>query len=210
MQLKIGALTNTPTLRRSILCLLLVGVSLGPIDCSPHIVATRRSVDNPTNYLFKMHMVDAGPMLERHAKTFNSGKFDMEEICYHGSAKPEKWWPVAAQKALSRDSGRAKIWLRVSVDSSEIYRGKDGLPLGYLMECALSLIAVDSEHVRASITVLKAEACSGKELFPRPPHFVHEPRCKAVEPTTIEEYKILQSLGAELGIFDTMPALTSK
>lgn len=57
------------------------------------------------------------------------------------------------------------------------------------------------------IKVLNAKVHLRDQLLPSPPHFVNNPIYKEVEPTTIEEYKILQCVGKGLGVIAQMPPL---
>ena len=97
--------------------------------------------------------------------------------------------------------------MEITVDSSDIYFNKKGKPLKYLMECVAHFTAIDSNTTKVEIKVLNAKVHIRNKLLPSPPHFINNPVYKNVMPTTIEEYKILQSFGLFLGVLDKMPQL---
>ncbi len=177
------------------------------LSCNSQKLILKDFPNNPTSYTFKIKNENVHLFLENDASKFNTPKFYIRDIFYHGSPKKNNWWPVAAKNALSGETCNNDIWMQITVDSSDIYFSKKGEPLEYLVECVLHFTVIDSNTTKVAAKVLNAKVHIRNQLLPSPPHFVRNPVYKEVKPTTIEEYKILQCIGKWLGVIDSMPPL---
>lgn len=177
-------------------------------SCGSQNVISKGLSNNPTSYIFKINIHDACVLLEKSCNRNSSFKFNIRDLYYHHTSKKSSW-PQAAKTALAGEAHKYDAWMKITVDSSDIYFNKKGQPLEYLMECNAHFTSIDSNTTRMEIKVLNAKIRLRDQLLPSPPHFVNNPVYKAVKPTTIEEYKILQCFGKGLGVINQMPALKS-
>lgn len=164
--------------------------------------------NNPTSYTFKISTNDVLNVLQKcHYDSYYSGqKLKIVELYHNYNNRFKSLWPDEVKTILSNNENKYDFWIKILVDSSDIYFIKQK-PLEYTLECIGHINKVDSNSIKLEIKVLNAKVLIRNELLPRPPHFVHNPIYKKVEPTTIEEYKILQCIGKSLGIISQMPAL---
>jgi hypothetical protein len=176
------------------------------MDSYSQKITSKSLPNNPTSYIFKIKVEEARFTLEKSYYEFGGLSLYIHDIYYRGKWKRSSW-PDVARNALSGDANKNDVWMQVSVDSSDVYFNKKGKPLGYEMECLVHFTAIDSTHTKMEIKVLNAKVHVRDRLLPSPPHFENNPVYKTVKPTTIEEYKILQCMGKELGVFDRMPPL---
>jgi hypothetical protein len=177
------------------------------LSCSSQKLISKDFPNNPISYTFKMKIENPGFFLEKYVRRFNTLKFFIHDIFYNGSSRKVNEWPDAVKNSLSGEANKNDIWMQLTVDSSDIYFNKKGKPFEYLMECVAHFTAIDSNTTRIEIIVLNAKIHLRNRLLPSPPHFVKNPVYKKVKPTTIEEYKILQSIGKWLEVIDLMPKL---
>jgi len=153
-----------------------------------------------------MKIDDARFTLEKGFFKYSDLKFEVSDVYYNGTWKRGSW-PEAAREVLARDVNKYDVWMRVTVDSSDIYFNRKKKPFSYEMVCVAHFIPVDANTTKIEIKVLDSKINMGKKLLPGSPHFVRGAVYKPVKPTTIEEYKIIQCLGKELGVINQMPVL---
>jgi hypothetical protein len=175
--------------------------------CRPKRILSKILPNNPTGYIFKIKAVDARFVLAKNLHKYSSLKFHVLEDIYRSSFEKVRLWPTAAKKALFVEANKDNVWMRVSVDSSDVYFNNKNKPLEYEMECLVHFTAINETTTKMEIKVLTSKVHLRDRLLPSPPHFVNNPVYKNVTPTTIEEYKILQCMGKELGVIDQMPPL---
>lgn len=179
------------------------------ISCSSQKILLKNPLpNNPTSYIFKTKLNEVTKLLQGgYIDSYYSGhKLKIIEMYHNDYDKFKKIWPNRVKTILSTEENKYDIWMKIGIDSSEIYINKDK-PLEYLMECLAHLSIIDSNTIKVEIIVLNAKVHLRDELLPRPPHFINNPIYKNVAPTTIEEYKILQCIGKGLGILNQMPPL---
>jgi len=63
----------------------------------------------------------------------------------------------------------------------------------------LHIKSIDGLHSQITVTTIDSKIVIGKEMIPKPPHFVRKDKTLAVEPSTIEEYEILLEIGKLVG-----------
>jgi hypothetical protein len=177
-------------------------------DCSSQKIISKGFHDNLTSYNFKIKVEDARFVLAKNLYKYSSLKFHvLDDIYYRSSFEKVRFWPTAARNALFIEANKNDVWMRVSVDSSDVYFNKENKPFEYEMECIVHFTAINETTTKMEIKVLTSKVHIRDQLLPSPPHFVNNPVYKNVKPTTIESYKIIQCMGKELGVIDQMPLL---
>jgi hypothetical protein len=88
---------------------------------------------------------------------------------------------------------------------SKIYLKENGDSLDYLAGFYLHLESIDETHTKVKITTIEPRIIIGRELLPSPPNMVRKDKTMPVEPSTIEEYKILLDIGRLVGEKDMPP-----
>lgn len=111
------------------------------VSCSSQKIISKSLPNNPTSYIFKIKIEDVRVVLEKNCNRNSSSKFNVRDIYYHGTWKKSSW-PEAAKTALAGDDKKYDVWMRVTMDSSDIYFNKKGKPLKYLMECTAHFTAI--------------------------------------------------------------------
>jgi hypothetical protein len=190
------------------ICVLLLFLLVYVFECNAQKIVVKPFPNNPTSYIFKVNIDDARFILAKSFYKYSSSKFHViDNVFYYGCPKKLSWWPIVAKNALCNKDNQYDIWMQMSVDSSDIYFNKIGNPFAYEMECIVHFTAIDNNTTKMEIDVLNAKIHLRDRWLPSPPHFVNNPVYKTVKSTSIEEYKILQCMGGDLGVIDQMPAL---
>src|ERR1039457_5656566 len=91
--------------------------------------------------------------------------------------------------------GKSKVYLQVNGDS-----------INYWAWFYLHLDEIADGRTSVKIRTFESQLIIGRELIPKPPHFIKGDKTISVEPTTIEEYQILLKLGNLVGE-EKMPLL---
>ena len=175
-------------------------------ECTAQRIISKEFPDNPTSYMFKIKIDDARFALERGIFKYSDLKFEIKDIYDNGTWK-RTYWPEEVKDALSKEVNKYDVWMSIAVDSSDIYFKNKKRSFGYEMVCIAHFTPIDSNTIKIEIKVLDSKVNIGTKLLPSLPHFVRGPVYKSVKPTTIEEYKIIQCLGRELGVVKQMPIL---
>jgi hypothetical protein len=181
------------------------------ISCSSdvHKIKTRSLVQkNPTSYVFPGRvpevrekiltafedfpfMREFGSFVSPNSQSFMFSVRTKEE---HGEYEP----------IFASPENRNDIYLHSwgePIDPSEVYFG-GGKPLRYRAEFQLHLTATDNTNTQISVithkpSVINGSVCCGLHGY--------KSNDVAVEPTTIEEYRILLFVGRILGVTDMPP-----
>ena len=177
-------------------------------DCRSQKIISKGFHHNLTSFIFKIKVKDARFVLAKNLYKYSSLKFHvLDDVYYRSCFEKVRLWPAAAQDALFTEANKNDVWMRVSVDSSDVYFNKKNKPLEYEMECLVHFTAINETTTKMEIKVLNSKVYIRDQLLPSPPHFANNPVYKNVKPTTIESYKILQCMGKELSVIDQMPLL---
>lgn len=201
---------DSTTRYRYTLALLLLGLC---ISCTSDIHKIRtKSLNekNPTSYEF------ARPMSELKKEVINA--FDSEKINpltneFHSSFSNTSFFFVVESKEdpsfskhiFQKPENSNDLYLHsfgTPINSSYVYFG-GGKPLRYRAEFQLHLTALGPDRTRVSVITHKPTVINGSKCCGLHGYVSND---VPVEPTTIEEYKILLFLGRLLGTQD-MPSL---
>ncbi len=187
--------------------LLLIFVLASCVGCRSQKIVSKPLPNNPTSYVFNVKIEGIGKLFEHYCYSKNyDSTFHLNNVYYYGTWKRSSW-EEAAKIALAGDTHKNDVYMELIEGASDIYFNKKGRPLKYVMECLAHFTAIDSNTTKMEIKVLNAKVHLRDRFLPSSPHFVNNPVYKAVQPTTIEEYKILQCFGKGLGVINQMPAL---
>jgi hypothetical protein len=182
------------------------------ISCSSdvHKIKTRSLVQkNPTSYVFpgrvpevreKILTVFEDFPLRREFGSFVSPNSPSFMFSVRTREEDGSYEPIFASPANHND-----LYLHSwgePIDPSEVYFG-GGKPLRYRAEFQLHLTAADNDNTQISVithkpSVINGSVCCGLHGY--------KSNDVAVEPTTIEEYRILLFIGRILGV-NNMPVL---
>lgn len=116
--------------------------------------------------------------------------------------------PSKISELLFQVNNNQDIFLE-SIDSyckSKIYKFEKGEFLDYWVSFYLHLEKIDENRTKVKISTIDPKVVAGRELLPKPLHFVRKNITISVEPSTIEEYEILLEIGKLVGEKD-MPSL---
>ena len=82
---------------------------------------------------------------------------------------------------------------------SKTYLSGLGDSLEYISGFYMHLRSINDSLTKVNIVTIDPKVKVGRELLPKPPHFVRRDKTIAVEPSTIEEYELLLKIGDLVG-----------
>jgi len=181
------------------------------------IVKKKKVPEYPTSWIFEKNIEEVIKILKRY-----SGYKDSSILEYCGKVTHRWLW---CDSALERKYGiitdtfridyACECWRRWAYNNPETYvyvNRLTGKPYEYDFECHLHLTAIDSNHTRVKVFVIRPYLELHEPCLP----YVrgHGEGCvfghrwpKYVKPTTLEAYAILLTIGKVLGEDHKMPPL---
>jgi hypothetical protein len=85
-----------------------------------------------------------------------------------------------------------------SIGRSCIYK-MDNSALEYSASFHVHIVSIENNQTEVKIVTIKPRVVIGKDILPSGPHFVRQLKYYNVEPSTVEEYEILLTIGRALG-----------
>jgi hypothetical protein len=157
-------------------------------SCQKKILKVVLEKKNPVEYIYNSPVDSLHSIISRQVEINNMMLWDSQQ----GSMILEEVSNMFSQKGNSLDFCLESINY---IGKSKIYFAKSGGFFDYQAWFYIHLESIDSTHTKVRISTFEPEIIVGRELLPRPPHFVRRDKTLTVEPSTIEEYEILLKIG---------------
>lgn len=185
--------------RKRSIFLILICFGTTFLSCQNKIIKIDQVKKNPVEYIFSCSKDSLHSVISKQVEINNMMLWDSQ----HGSMILEEVSNMFSQKGNSQDFCLESIHY---TGKSRIYFSKDGGNLDYKAWFYLHLELIDKAHTKVKITTIEPKVIVGRELLPLSPHFVRRDKTIAVQPSTIEEYEILLTIGNLIGEKD-MPSI---
>jgi len=184
--------------RLAVLCLTLAA-------CGPPQVETRAlTALNPTSYVFHASVGEVhGAVEQLYTQQFSRRPLNAFSIV----RADDELLTDEQRRALARPGGEDDLYLAYMhspMGLSNVYFA-GGEPAPYIADFDLQIASVDDERTRVVVHALDAQVIAGKTWLPRH-HMTRANIYVSVQPTTVEEYRLLLGIGEILGE-PSMPAL---
>lgn len=158
------------------------------VSCKDKIIKIELSKDNPVEYTFNTPKDSLYKIISTQLSINNMMIWD----AIHKDMVIEE---ISNLFSYTKNKSDFCLMPIDYLSKSKIYLKENGDSLEYEAWFYLHLEAVDKMHTKVSIKTIEPKIIIGRELIPKPPHFVRRDKTIPVEPSTIEEYQILLKIG---------------
>jgi hypothetical protein len=169
-------------------------------SCQKKIFKKTMDKKNPVEYNFSISKDSLQSIISAQLKVENMMLWDSQ----HGIMVLEEISKKFSQKGNVSDFCLMPIYF---IGKSKIYFAEENHSLDYEAWFYLHLESIDETHTKLTITTFEPMLIVGRDLLPSPPHFGRGYKKMTVEPSTIEEYEILQKIGNLIGEKDMPPLI---
>jgi hypothetical protein len=189
---------KTALFSKRFIVLILLCLETTFVSCKNKITKIELINKNPIEYIFKSSKDSLYKLI--------TSQFNLKDLSLL-TIERRIIMPSEVSEMFSQQKNNLDIFLwSIGVyRKSKIYKEK-GVFFDYWVSFYLHLEQIDQKHTKVNIITIEPKIIVGKEWFPGPPHFVRNNKTIIVEPSTIEEYEILQEIGRLIGE-QNMPSL---